>query len=129
MQMIPNSSSLSFQKTFPLLSLTYNLLYLSYLLGCHLTTSTLILPKLNFFLLDFHSKLLESSTHHFPSLPHNPFLPLHSLGTSDLSLTLTYLFPNKFPPCLAPAIIIFVTSVLSVILLILSLPLLSPLFS
>ena len=39
----------------------------SHLLGCHLTTSALILPKLNFSLLDFHSKLPESSTHHFPS--------------------------------------------------------------
>ena len=50
MQMTNNSSSLSFHKTFPLLSPTWNLLYLSYLIGCHLT-SPLILPKLNFFLI------------------------------------------------------------------------------
>ena len=60
-------------QNFPAIS-TYNLLNLSYLLGCHLTTSPLILPKLNFFLLDFHIKLAGSSTHHFPFLPPNAFL-------------------------------------------------------
>ena len=62
---------------------------------------------------NFHSKLLKSSTHHFPSLSRIPFLPLLPLGTSDSSLTRTYRFPNKFPSFLAPAITTYVTFVVS----------------
>ena len=114
MQMILSSSSLSFPKKVLLLSPTQNLLYLSYFLGCHLTTSPLILQKLNFSLLDFHSKLPKSSTYHFPSISHNLFLPLPLPRTLDLSFTLTCLFANKFHPFLAPANTTFVTSVISV---------------
>ena len=80
-----------------------------------------------FFLSDFHSKLPKASTHHFPSLPHNLFLPLPQLGTSNSSLILTFLFPNKFPPFVIPTFSTFVTSVASVTLLTLPLPPLSPL--
>ena len=50
---------------------------------------------------------------YFLSFPHNPFLPLSQLGTSDSFSTLTYLFPNIFPPFLASAITTSVTSVAS----------------
>ena len=111
MQTITNSSSLSFPKTSHCY-LPLRIYYISHI-GCHLTTSLLILPKLNFFLLDFHSKVTKSSTHNFPSLPHNQFLPLPQLRTTDSSSTLTYFFPNKFPLFLAPAITTFVASVAS----------------
>ena len=88
---------------------------------------TLNPSKTEFLLLDFHCKLPKSSTHHFPSLPHNTFLPLPPPGISDLSLTLTYLFPNKFPSFIALAIITFVTSVVSATLLTLPMQLLLPL--
>ena len=57
---------------------------------------------------------------------HNPFIPLRTPETFDSSLTLNYLFPNKFPPSLAPAITTFATSVVCVTLLTLPPPLLSP---